>query len=133
MREIRDLKISWICITRCDTVDREILKEMKLSGCVEVHVGVECFSDRILALMNKRITEEILERGCVLVKEAGIRLKTYLMTDYPGMAEEDREKTIRFVKRVKPDKFTLSRFTPLPGSAMWGKAEPKGDGWFYPD
>jgi radical SAM superfamily enzyme YgiQ (UPF0313 family) len=133
MKEIRGLGLTWICITRCDTVDGEMLREMRLSGCVEVHVGIECFSDRVLTLMNKQTTEEILEKGCRLIKRAGIRLKTYLMASYPGMLPEDQDKTVDFVKRVKPDKFTLSRFTPLPGSAMWGKVEPRGDGWFYPD
>ena len=133
MREIRDLGITWVCITRCDTLDREMLREMKLSGCREVHVGIECFSDRVLQLMNKQTTEAVLEKGCGMVQEAGIGLKTYLMTDYPGMEAEDREKTVSFLKRVRPDKFTLSRFTPLPGSAMWGKAEEVGGGWYYPD
>ena len=133
MKAIRDLELTWICITRCDTVDREMLHEMKLSGCVEVHVGVECFSDRVLKLMNKQTTEAVLEKGCNLIKSEKIRLKTYLMCQYPGILEEDKDKTVDFVKRVKPDKFTLSRFTPLPGSAMWGKAKAHGDGWFYPD
>lgn len=133
MKAIRDLECTWVCITRADTIDREMLHEMKLSGCVEVHVGVECFSDRVLKLMNKQTTEAILELGCRMIRSSGIRFKTYLMMGYPGMGEEDKEKTVDFVKRVKPDKFTLSRFTPLPGSAMWGKAKPHGDGWFYPD
>ena len=133
MKAIRDLELTWIAITRADTVDREMLHEMKLSGCVEVHVGIEVFSDRVLKLMNKQTTEVVLEKGCQMIRDSGLRLKTYLMTAYPGMLPEDMDKTVAFVKRVKPDKFTLSRFTPLPGSAMWGKMKPRGDGWFYPD
>lgn len=133
MKAIRDLELTWICITRCDTVDREMLHEMKLSGCQEVHVGVECFSDRVLKLMNKQTTEAVLERGCRMIQEAGIHLKTYLMDQYPGTTQADRDKTVDFVKRVKPDKFTLSRFTPLPGSSCWGKVPPRKNGWFYPD
>lgn len=134
MEKMRDLELTWICITRADTIDREMLREMKLSGCVEVHVGIECFSDRVLSLMNKRTTEAVLEKGCNLIKSEGIRLKTYLMTSYPNMLPEDQDKTVEFVRRVRPDKFTLSRFTPLPGSALWGKVPPPpGNGWFYPD
>jgi radical SAM superfamily enzyme YgiQ (UPF0313 family) len=133
MKAIQDLKLTWVCITRADTVDREMLREMRLSGCVEVHVGVEVFSNRVLKLMNKQTTEQVLEAGCQAIKSSGIRLKTYLMDQYPGTTQVDRDKTVDFVKRVKPDKFTLSRFTPLVGSAMYGKMKPKGDGWFYPD
>lgn len=133
MAAIRDLKCTFICITRADSLDPYLLKEMKLSGCTEVHIGVESGSNRLLKLMNKQTTSEVLARGVLAIKKAGIRAKVYLMYNYPGETKKDRDMTVEFVKRVKPDKFTLSRFTPLPGSEIAEKITRRGNGWFYPD
>ena len=42
------------------------------------------------------------------------------MYGYPGETEEDREETVMFIKRTKPNKITVSQYTPA-------------GGWFYPD
>lgn len=133
MKKIVPLGLTWVCITRADSLDEGLLALMKKAGCVEVHVGVETGSNRLLKLMNKQMTAETQLRGIEMIKSAGIRAKAYLMYQFPGENEEDRNQTVEFLKRTRPDKFTLSRFTPLPGSAA-SQFVPKGDNqWFYPD
>lgn len=133
MRVLRPLGFTWVCITRADTLEADLLRLMKLAGCVEVHIGVETGSDRLLKLMNKQTTAAVLKRGVKLIKEAGIRVKTYLMWKYPGENEADREATIEFMRETQPDKYTISRFIPLPGSAVERVTGQKGAVWFYPD
>ena len=122
------LGASWICITRADALDSELLWRMKRGGCTEVHVGVETGSQRILNAMNKQTTVETLKQGIHKIKEAGITVKAYLMHGFPPENDGDREKTVDFVREVRPDKVTVSRFTPLPGSKIWSKSSEK---WFY--
>lgn len=133
MRAIRPLGLTWVCITRADTLDSDLLRLMDLAGCVEVHIGVETGSDRLLRLMNKQTTSKVLKQGIALIKDAGIRVKTYLMMNYPGETEEDRNVTIEFIKETRPDKYTISSFTPLPGSAVERITGVQGEDWFYPD
>ena len=83
--------------------------------------------------MNKKTTPMVLLKGVKMIKDAGIRVKTYLMMNYPGETEDDRRYTIDWMKKARPDKFTLSVFTPLPGSATSKYLEQDGDGWFYKD
>ena len=132
MDKIEDLDLTWVCITRADTLNERLVKKMKGAGCTEIHIGVETGSDRLLQLMNKQTTSKILLKGVKMIKKAGIRVKTYLMMNYPGETVEDRRKTVDWVKKAKPDKFTLSSFTPLPGSAVYSKQWKRKD-WFYPD
>jgi len=54
------------------------------------------------------------------------------MYGYPGETEKDREETIRFIREVKPDKVTVSEFTPIPGSSLWDECS-TSDNWFYSD
>jgi len=133
MKEIQDIGLTWVCITRADTLDAELLELMRMAGCTEIHIGVETGSDRLLRLMNKQTTSKVLKHGINLIKEAGIRVKTYLMWNYPGENDEDREATIEFMRETKPDKHTISRFIPLPGSAIERVTGKYDDDWFYPD
>jgi len=133
MKAIRSLGLTWVCITRADTLNKKLLRLMKLAGCVEVHIGVETLSDRLLKLMNKQTTAKVLKHGIQLIKEAGIMVKTYLMWTYPGEIEADREATVEGLREVRPDKYTISKFTPLPGSAIERVTGKYGDDWFYPD
>lgn len=129
--EISDLKMTWVCITRVDTTSISTLKDMKKGGCVEVHVGVESGSNRLLELMNKKVTAKTLLKGIKKIKDARLRVKTYLMYGYPGETEEDRELTLTFLRKAKPDKFTVSMFTPLAGSKT--SKSIANVGWYYPD
>jgi len=133
MKTIQPLNITWVCITRADTLDANLLSLMKQSGCTEVHIGIETGSDKLLRLMNKQTTSDVLKRGVKMIKDAGIRVKAYLMMNYPGETSEDRDATIEFVRETQPDKYTISNFTPLPGSAVERITGTQGEDWFYPD
>ena len=133
MRKMKGLGLTWVCITRADTLDKPLLKLMKGAGCKEVHIGVETGSDRLLGLMNKQTTSKELLKGVNMIKDAGIDVKVYLMANYPSETDEDRKLTVEWMKEAKPNKFTLSNFTPLPGSATSHYLKQSGDGWFYPD
>lgn len=125
----KETDVTWICITRSDMLDTELLTSMKSAGCVEVHIGVESGSQRVLDLMNKRTTVETNFRAIQSIKNAGMLSKIYLMHGYPGETETDIAATKQFVIDAKPDKFTISQFTFIPGSAIW-RTPPS---WFYPD
>lgn len=127
-----EIEISWICITRGDALDEELLKRMEKAGCKEVHIGVESGSQRMLNLMGKGTTVEQNLKAIKMIRTAGILTKVYLMFGYPGEEGKDTEATKIFMMKAKPDKWTLSQFTPLPGSSLWDPAT-RTNGWFYPD
>lgn len=122
--------LTWLCITRVDTLNDELLRAMKEGGCTEINVGVESGSQRILDAMNKQMTTRQLEMGVKKIKRAGITAKAYIMYKYPGETEEDRQMTLDWLRRAKPDKVTVSHFTPLPGSELWNEGDTP---WFYRD
>ena len=129
-RAIKNLDMTWMCITRADTVDDVLLKVMQDAGCIELNIGVETFSDPLLEKMNKGVTSKELIKGIQKIKKAGIIVKVYMMYGFPGETEEDRQITIDTLKKVKPDKFTVSMYTPLSGSRS---KETDRIGWYYPD
>jgi len=128
--QINDL--SWVCITRADKLTDKLLEMMKSAGCKEIHLGIESGSQRILDSMNKRITVEQNLDSIIRIKRAGIKVKTYLMYGFPGEMRQDIDATKMFIRKAKPDRFTLSRFTALPGSNIWETVNHETR-WFYPD
>ena len=43
----QNIKLKWICQARVNTMDLEMLRKMKSSGCMLVNVGFESGSQRI--------------------------------------------------------------------------------------
>lgn len=102
---------TYICITRTDRVDSEIFKALADSGCVQIDFGIESGSQRILDLMGKEVTVEQNLKSIQLAHEHGIKVKAFLMMNYPSETDTDRESTIQFVKDAKPEFFQLASYT----------------------
>jgi len=122
----RNLKIKWICISRVDMADLEMLKAMKEAGCVEINYGVESGDQEVLDKIGKRITLEQAERAFKITKEAGIQTKGYFIIGLPWDTKETIEKTIDFAIKLNADEIQFSICTPLPGTPLWELAIKEG-------
>ena len=127
---IRDLDMTFICMTRADKVDEAIADALKLGGCTQVQLGIETASPRLLKLMNKGETVRDYGRAMSALTNAEVPVKALLIMDYPTETEEDRAITLKFLSEFKPAMFNLSWFTPLPGSGVEWSGETN---FFYPD
>src|SRR3990167_4747209 len=56
-------KVRWICNSRVDTVDVEMLQAMKAAGCWMVCFGIESGDDRVLAMNKKEATVDDAKRA----------------------------------------------------------------------
>jgi len=73
--------------------------------CNSIHLPVQCGSDRILQLMNRKYTSE---RYLELISYARSKMPNLTITSdvivgFPGETEEDFEKTIELVSKVRYD------------------------------
>jgi len=129
-KKLKHHKTSFICMTRADKINREVAMALSDSECIQVQIGLESGSDRMLSLMNKKETVEDHRRAVKLLHEVGVPVKTLLMMNFPGETETDRQETLAFLRETKPESFNLAKFTPLPGSAIPWNGE---TAFFYPD
>ncbi len=111
--------IKWICSTRADKVDEEMLKLMKKAGCHMIRVGVESGSQKVLNNIKKGITIEQVERLFKLTNKLGIDTHAHLMVGMPGETIEDVNKTIKFIKKINPTIITAGVCTPYPGTELF--------------
>lgn len=116
---LKELDIIYRCFIRSDTVDRGILEAMKGSGCVEVGVGIESGSPRILKIVNKGETVERNMEAVKLCRAAGLRVKGFFIVGLPGENEESLRETIAFLEEADLDDLDVTVYTPYPGSAIY--------------
>jgi len=125
MRE-RKLDFFWSCDTRVDLLSDELLREMRLAGCQRLSLGVETGSQRILDLIDKKITvDEILE-STELAKKYGIKVRYYMMLGNRGETKETFQETLAFLERAKPHEYVFSCLSIYPGTRDFHDAEKAG-------
>lgn len=72
-------------------------------GLYRARLGVESGSQRILDLMDKRITPKQIKEAVSSLAHAGIKTTTYWVIGYPGETEEDFQQTLDLIEELKDD------------------------------
>ena len=129
--EALDEPVDWICNSRVDSVDAEMLAAMKRAGCRMISFGVESGCQEILDLSKKRITVEQSERAVALAREAGIPTMAYFILGLPGETRQTVARTAAFARRLNPDYVNFHIATPFPGTPLYEEAVRKG--WLTSD
>lgn len=122
----RDLDVKWICQCRVDTVDRELLKEMKKAGCHYILFGVESGSQKMLDYMKKGITLDKVREAFKLCKELGIKTQAFFLIGLPGENHETIKETMKFAKEIEPASAQFAVVIPHPGTELYKICKEKG-------
>ncbi len=78
--------------------DRRNTRLWAKAGLYRVRLGMESASPKVLKLMNKKITPDVMKECLISLSSAGIRPTTYWVVGFPGETEEDFQQTLDFVK-----------------------------------
>ena len=121
-RKMEPLNIKWRCYARTSTT-RETLEAMKSAGCVEVGVGVESGSQKILDMVNKGETVEQNAHFVEKCNEIGMIANVFIMIGLPGETYETVDETRRWMENVRPQKFGFNMFMPYAGTPVYNYPE----------
>ena len=105
--------------SRADLMQKETVAALARAGCVEVWMGVESGSQKILDAMQKGTRVEQVGRARENLRQNGIRACFFLQFGYPGETWGDIEKTIQMVRETRPDDLGISVSYPLPGTKFY--------------
>ncbi|HIH61265.1 MAG TPA: B12-binding domain-containing radical SAM protein [Methanobacteriales archaeon] len=122
----RSLDITWSTSSRVNTIDKQLLSNLKSAGLQSIYYGIESGSQRVLNLMNKKITLRQSEDAVKIAKDLGIEVMASFMFGYPGETPAEMDKTIDFSIKLDPDYAQYSILTPFPGTPIYQKLEKKG-------
>jgi radical SAM superfamily enzyme YgiQ (UPF0313 family) len=102
MRELAPAA-TWRCILYPHRVGGDLVDAMAEAGCVEVSLGFESGSPRILREMNKRFTPEDVRTTADLLAARGIRRNGFLLLGGPGETRETVEESLAFAESLHLD------------------------------
>lgn len=118
-KQFKQLGIHYRCHTRSNLMTPIVANLLVDSGCDECSLGIESAEQSILKLNNKRENVIHHQQAIKILKETGIKVKTYWMSGLPGETDKTIDLNMQFMEENKPDKYTLSTFTPYPGCEIY--------------
>ena len=118
----RGIKIRWICLTRVDNLDEELLLLMKRSGCYKIRFGVESGNEQVRYRAQKNISNKKFEETLALCRKIGIKTLCFYIFGFPGETEEQMNQTLEYSFFLPSDTNTYSRMEPIPNSEIFNLA-----------
>ena len=118
MNSILNKKITWMCLTRVDNVNEEMLQHMKNSGCMKIEFGIESGSQKILDFSKKGLKKDQIKKAFRLSKKVGLPTLGFIILNMPLETKETIKQTKKFVLDLDPDFLQVSFATPYPGTDL---------------
>ena len=119
-------KVRIVSNSRVDSIDLELLKEMKSAGWWMISYGIESGNNRVLAMNKKETTIEQARQAVRWSKKAGLSVWGYFMLGMYGDTESSMEETINLSLTEPFDIVNFSVAAPYPGTEWGWIAEDKG-------
>ena len=119
----RDASIPFMIQSRVDLMTDKAVRALARAGCVEVWMGVESGSQKILDAMDKGTKLPQIPVARQRLKEAGIKACFFIQFGYPGETFEDVMATVRLVRDNLPDQIGVSVSYPLKGTKFYDMVE----------
>jgi len=119
----RGLDITWTCPNgvRIDTLDRDLLRLMRRSGCYMLGLGIETANQKLSDAVGKKLDLSCLEEKVHLMKEVGIDAYGFFLLGLPGETWETAQETIDLACRLPFAQVHFSHLVPLPGSRIFNE------------
>jgi anaerobic magnesium-protoporphyrin IX monomethyl ester cyclase len=121
------LDLEWVCDTRVDLVNEELLGVMSRAGCKTVWFGVESASPTILKRIGRNTTPQQVEEAFRLCRKIGIKVACSFMLGLPDETLRDMEASLKFAKKLDPDWCQFNTFIAYPDSRLYNELLESGN------
>jgi len=121
------VRTRWLCNTRADSIDEELLVLMKRAGLEALYFGVESGSQRILDYYNKATTVEQVRHAFDLCHKHGIATAAFFMIGAPIETRDDIRQSRDLARELRATYTYWFIYTPLPGSPLYEESLAEGE------
>jgi anaerobic magnesium-protoporphyrin IX monomethyl ester cyclase len=120
-------RIKFFCETRPNLVTEWTVKLLKELNVIEVALGIESASPRILKYLKRGgVSVEGNWKAVDLIHSHGMNVYAFVMIGSPTETEEEMIETLKFVSDPRVTRFSVAITTPFPGTELWDYALDKG-------
>ncbi|MEF2231546.1 MAG: radical SAM protein [Pseudodesulfovibrio sp.] len=120
-------QIEWMCNSRVNLVDEDLLALMRKAGCWMISYGVESGVQELLDAVDKQITVAQTKAAIEMTDRADIKPIADLILGLPGETKETIRQTSKFVRSLPLYIIQYAIATPYPGTPFFKLA--KKNGW----
>lgn len=118
VRMLRELP--YACQTRADVATEEMVKGLKETRCIQLDIGVETGTQKLLDGVNKGVTLQQIRQVFSWCKKYKIRSFATMLLNLPGETLEDLIVTKSFLEELKPSAGVIFGITtPYPGTKIY--------------
>ncbi|WP_156946312.1 B12-binding domain-containing radical SAM protein [Clostridium akagii] len=117
-----NIEIQWDCSARIDTLDEEMIKIMKESGCEHIYLGIETGSKRMQKIVNKNLILSDAEDKIKILNKYKIEVTASFIYGFPEETIDDVRATLRLIDILRREgvKYTqLHLLGILPGTELY--------------
>jgi radical SAM superfamily enzyme YgiQ (UPF0313 family) len=108
----------WVCFSRADVLDDEVLAEMKKAGCHTIILGLESGDDAVLTAAKKDYNREEVLAGFRRCVAHGLRTVATVIIGLPEETEASFQRTLNFLKQVSCDFASFNVAVPRMGTPL---------------
>ena len=131
--KIKPYGILWNCGTRVKGMTEDVIRMMKDAGCARLGFGIETGSEKMLAVMEKKVTLEENYAAFEISQRLKIDSPIALVIGMPGENRETIQDTVRYCEHFKtarpdlnPNDLSINYAQALPGTSLYEYARSRG-------
>lgn len=118
---IRNLNIEWVCESRIEHLDEDLIRLMAHTGCRAIWFGTESGSNRVLRMLHKGVNKEKAVETFRLCKKYGIRAGASFVIGLPGETKDEIYETLDFAHRLDSYYTWFNYYLGIPGSDLYDR------------
>jgi radical SAM superfamily enzyme YgiQ (UPF0313 family) len=126
MEIIGSVGLPWVSTARIEKIDDDFCKWAKESLCSHLGFGFESGSEKVLEILQKDTTRDVMRRGAAKLGQYGIFHSATWIHLIPGETEDDRRETREFMDEIykigQYVMFDMQGLRPYPGTHIWPRS-----------
>jgi radical SAM superfamily enzyme YgiQ (UPF0313 family) len=114
-----EIALPFTCLIRADLTSEDLIRRMAGAGCRSVFFGIETGNEALRnGLLKKKVEDKHIVETARLLKQYGIKFRTYNILGLPGETLEDAFKTVEMNIRIGTEFPWAAIFMPYPGTEL---------------
>ncbi len=122
----RGINVPWQLANgvRADRLTRDLLAELRGSGCWKIAIAPEVGDDESMKRIRKGMNMEHFRNAARWCRETGMVYYAYFLMGFPFQGEKELQAIIDFAGELDPLLMDLSKIVPFPGTEIYDTLAP---------
>jgi radical SAM superfamily enzyme YgiQ (UPF0313 family) len=104
---------------RPEQINEDVCRRLAAARCNRVTMGIEHGNEKYRAeVLHRRMTNESIRSAFALCRKYGIKTKAHVIVGLPLETPQLHEDSVRIIRDIMPDSFTLHIYEPYPGTHL---------------